>query len=288
MKQGVLVYNHFLKLESYLRNIRLFMQGCQQAGLLVELKSNAELACIVNSGFISRFPYQFAIFLDKDILLAQALEQNGVRVYNSSNAIRICDHKGLTQIQLAGSSIPMPLTYCGPFSYSNIGYSDLSFLQKESFPFPVVVKECYGSLGQQVSLAHDKTQLEQIVTRLSPAPFLIQEYLPDTDGSDIRLFVIGGKCVAGMKRTNPSDFRANTEQGGCCIPYQFTDKEAETAQKVCQIIGLDFAGIDFIYSRGTHYFIEANSNAMVHNLMECTGINLPFLIAQMIRDDQNL
>lgn len=284
--QGVLIYNAFLKTPSYLENIQLFEAGLLRAGLEVRSCSNAEIRLLIDQGQLAAPPFTFAVFFDKDLTLAYSLEHLGIRVYNRADAIRICDSKSLTHALLANRKIPMPQTYLAPFTFANIGYPDLSFLDDLEVPFPLVVKECFGSWGQQVRLCRSRQELDCVVRQISPAPFLIQAYLADTAGSDIRLYVIGGKVCGAMKRENQGDFRANAELGGVGSSYDPPQDAVAMAETACRALELDFAGVDLVQSGGKFYLLEVNSNALVCQFAKATGIDVPRLVGNYIAAHQ--
>lgn len=97
----------------------------------------------------------YALFWDKDVRLARALEAMGVRLYNTAAAVAVCDDKAATHLELARRGVPMPRTLVAPMTYVNMDAQGDAFLRRgaETLGFPLVVKECFGSLGGQVYLA---------------------------------------------------------------------------------------------------------------------------------------
>lgn len=218
---------------------------------------------------------EFVIFMDKDVRLAQALEQSGLRLFNTAKAIEICDDKSLTALAIAGLGIDMPKTILGPKTFDGIGYSSLGFLKEvqQTISFPIVVKECFGSFGQQVALAQDAEQLARIVSQTTKA-LIFQEFIAESAGRDVRINVVGGCVVAAMLRTNPNDFRANVTNGASMQAYQPTTEETSMALQVCAAVGVDFAGVDLLFGKDGPVFCELNASAHIENIYQCTGIDV--------------
>ena len=266
---GVIIYNHSLKTESYMENIQIFRQ---QSNL--EAVGNDYVKMILTANKKPEFDY--CIFLDKDIQLAYYLEKNGVKVYNSAKSIAICDNKAYTHLFLEGT-VPMPKTYIPPMSYKNPDFYS-------PFPYPFIVKECYGSWGEQVYMVHDDKEFENLIHKLGKKPYIIQEYCK-AEGTDYRLYTIGGKVVAAIERKNKKDFRANCELGGIAEKISPTKEMIEIAETSSKKLGLDFGGIDIIKCDNGYKFIEANSSAMVKNLYNQTGVEIPKLLSEHIKQD---
>ena len=230
----------------------------------------------------------YVLFWDKDIRLARALESAGIRVFNNPDAIRICDDKALTFSKLSGI-VRMPVTYNVPFTYETTGYIDTAFLDniEASLKYPYVLKECFGSFGTGVYLIQSRQQCTDVLRAVSGRPCIIQEYIGtgavngSYTGQDVRIYVVGDRCVAAMKRSNDHDFRANIAGGGHAMAYTPCDEECMIALKVCNALKLDHAGVDILTgSDGAPVLCEVNSNAHFKGLCECTGVNIPRLIIE--------
>ena len=177
----------------------------------------------------------FVLFLDKDIHLARQLELLGLPVYNRSEAIDVCDSKAKTHQALANHGIPMPKTIFPPFTYEGIQRQNFDAFSRigQALGYPLVVKEAYGSFGQQVYLIQTENELIELVKKLKHKPFILQEFIEKSRGRDIRINVVGDKVIAAMKRTSEHDFRANMTNGGQGSPYTPTEAEAELAIRCC-------------------------------------------------------
>jgi ribosomal protein S6--L-glutamate ligase/gamma-F420-2:alpha-L-glutamate ligase len=109
---------------------------------------------------------------------------------------------------------------------------------------------------------------------LGDRPYLIQQYIQTSQGKDVRVEVVGGRVIAAMLRTNPSDYRSNITSGGTAQPYTVNMQQAQLAIDACRALGLDFGGVDILFGPNEMPILcEVNSNAHFKNLYDCTGVN---------------
>src|SRR5690625_2174137 len=230
----------------------------------------------------------YVVFTDKDIYLAKQLELLGIRVFNSSETIEISDDKIKTYQLLASENITIPKTIIAPKAYSNNGRIDQNYIQKiiNTMDFPFVLKEAFGSFGEQVYLIHDEIELLHLMEKLQGKPYVFQEFIKSSYGVDLRLQVVGNEVVAAMKRTSDHDFRANVTSGGKMKKYVPTKVEKEVAIKAAEALGADFAGVDLLFGQnGEPIVCEVNSNAHIRNLLEGTGINVADYMIDYIMEE---
>jgi gamma-F420-2:alpha-L-glutamate ligase len=254
----------------------LFLKHCCD----VEVVSTAEIYPIIqNNGSIeikglSRS--DFILFWDKDVLLAQVLEKAGHKLYNSSKAIQICDNKIYTHNYLSGHNIKMPKTLPMPLVFEGSPYYNETFINnaEKEIGYPMIIKEAYGSFGQQVYLCYDRRQVDALVKKLKYKPYLFQQFISESKGRDIRIFVVGGKVVASMLRENDNDFRANISIGGKMTAITPPKEYMDVAVKAANIIGLDYCGVDLLIGSGGPLLCEVNSNAHFKNIQICSGIDV--------------
>ena len=104
---------------------------------------------------------------------------------------------------------------------------------------------------------------------------MFQEFIAESAGRDIRLQVVGDRVIAAMLRfSETGDFRAGITSGGSMKPYEPTEEQKKLAVLVCKTLGLDFAGVDFLFGKnGEPILCEVNSNAHFKNLYDCTGVD---------------
>jgi RimK family alpha-L-glutamate ligase len=287
---GILVVNEFLHSNKFNEIHNWLLEAAKKYKIELQLKTNAELLIDI-SGRSNNLLADFILFWDKDVRLAYYLEQLGYPVFNCSKAIEICDDKALTHLTLMNSGIPMPKTIIAPKTFENIGYTNYDFLHETAkrIGFPMVVKESFGSFGQQVYLVKDFTELIEKVKQIGTKPVLFQEFIKSSFGKDIRLQVVGGKVIAGMYRySEHGDFRANLSIGGRMRAYEPSLEQCKLALRCCEMIGLDFAGVDLLFGENEDPIVcEINSNAHFKNIYDCTGVNAAEAIMIHIRQKLN-
>ena len=257
---GFLVVNAYLKGEKFDTLHKHLVNCAESMGILLKIKNNEDML------FCDETP-DFVLFWDKDVNLAKTLEGKGIPVFNPSEAIALCDDKAKTYLALDGI-VKQPETIIAPLSFFDADYSEFVKKAAEKLGLPLVFKECCGSFGEQVFLCES---VNEVLSRVSGKPFLLQEFIAESKGEDVRLEIVGGKCVAAMKRQNKNDFRSNITNGATAVPYTPTDNEIALAQKACDTLGLTFGGVDIL--RGG-YVCEVNSNAHIINLLEVTKIDV--------------
>ena len=285
MLKGLMVVNAFLRTTKFDDLYHTLLDAAEQCGMALDVATNAELTPAVYTGRFDPASYNFVLFWDKDAQLAAQLENLGMRVFNSAQSILACDDKALTYLKLQPHGIPMPRTVLAPKTFTNIGYPDLSFVDAavSELGLPIVLKECFGSFGQQVYLFDDTEALKQKVCDLAGTPLLFQALIKESYGHDTRINVVGGRVVASMlRRSTDGDFRSNLTRGGAMEKYTPTPTEAALAVRATALLGLDFAGVDILFGKDGPVLCEVNSNAHFKTTLECTGVNMALEIMRHI------
>lgn len=286
-QKGLIVVNTYEVFPSVEHMVSRLKEEFAELGIVFDVLSSGELPLWVSEdGKIQHgeLPYDFAIYLDKDPYVASMLEDAGLRLFNKADAIRLCDDKMLTYLSLSDKGIKMPKTISGPLRYSKKD-SDVFLKRIEaSFSFPIVVKENYGSLGRNVYLVQNKTELKELENHLSYSPRLYQELIASSFGVDNRIIVIGGKAIAWMKRKSDNgDFRSNIALGGHGEGVNLPQNYIMMAENCAKILCLDYAGIDILNGPdGEPILCEVNSNAFIKGIEEVTGINVAKAYADYI------
>ena len=280
---GWLVVNEFLNNNKFNEIHRWLVDAAIKQNISLEIKTNGELMVILSNRTEKAAKYNipevdFILFWDKDIRLAYYLEQLGYKVFNSAKSIAISDDKSLTHLTLMPEGIPMAKTIIAPMTFENIGFTNLNFIDKvvRQLGFPLVLKEAFGSFGQQVYLIEDMKKLLEKLSSLGARPIIFQEYIKSSHGRDLRLQVVGKQVVASMMRISQTgDFRANLSIGGKMEAYKPTKEQCELAIQSSRIMGLDFAGVDLLFGEDDQVLVcEVNSNAHFKNIYDCTGVNV--------------
>ena len=287
---GWIIYNGNLPGNKFLDYAEMIQESATKQGIDMKiLKNNALLSLLATDqlGIVqldkADLP-DFVVFADKDIYLARQLELLGITVFNSSKAIEISDDKIASYQYMATHNIPMPKTIVAPKIFTT-GNIDHKLVEKaiEQLGLPLIIKEAFGSFGEQVYLLHS---LEEIITKIDAIqgkPYLFQQFIPSSYGRDLRLQVVGNQVVAAMERVNINDFRANVTSGGAMSMYTPTKEEAVLAVAATKAINADFAGVDLLIGPDDKRLVcEINSNAHIRNLLDCTGINAADYIMEHI------
>lgn len=279
--KGWIIYNGNLPSTKFLDYAQMIQKAASSINVETTIYKNNELLSFLAENELDILQVNkqqmpdFAFFADKDIYLARQLEMLGIRVFNSSNTIRISDDKIESYQYLAAKNLPIPKTILAPKIFYS-GKIDEAFLMKvtEKLGLPLIIKEAFGSFGEQVYLLHTLEEIMIKVSELQGKPFLFQQFIASSHGRDLRLQVVGDHVVAAMKRENQNDFRANVTTGGEMETYTPSNAEISLAVAAAKAIGADFAGVDLLIGHNdTRYICEINSNAHIRNLLDCTGIN---------------
>lgn len=283
--KGLILVNAYTQSEHELNQPRRIMAELESLGVACDLQRNNVVPAFLLGGIRSdaASAYDFCVYLDKDKYVPRLLERAGLRLFNRAQAVEVCDDKMLTHIALAGI-VPMPATIPAPLCYTAGAPLSEELLGRveELLGYPVVVKECYGSLGKGVYLARDRAQLREIASRLQGKPHLFQKYIAESAGQDLRVIVIGGRAVGAMRRISQGDFRSNAELGGRGETARLDPAVAAICERAAQALGLDYCGVDLLFSADGPLLCEVNSNAFFGTFERVTGINVARLYAEHI------
>lgn len=282
--KGIIITNPFDRSETQINKVKRMTDEFGGLGADVSVIPNDRFLTHVDSGkTVNTVNADFVLYFDKDKYTARMLEASGIRVFNRACATEICDDKMLTHIALADAGISMPTTLSGALCYVKDGEIDDGYLNSaaDKLSFPLVVKECYGSYGEQVYLVKDFDELKSTVSGIKGKPYLFQQFIAKSSGRDMRVIVIGGKVACGMIRQSLTDFRSNVKRGGKAAAVDVPRDIAELCEKAARIIGLDYCGIDILLGE-TPTLCEVNSNAMFSAMEQATGVNVARLYAEHI------
>jgi ribosomal protein S6--L-glutamate ligase len=152
---------------------------------------------------------------------------------------------------------------------------------------PAIIKVARGALGRGVVLAETRKAAKAVMQAfyVEGVNFLVQEYIAESAGTDIRAFVVNGKVVASMKRQSlDDDFRSNLHQGGEGTAIKLTDEERKTAQKAARAMGLSICGVDMLRSERGPLVLEVNSSPGF-DIEKVTGHNVAAKIIEYIEQN---
>lgn len=211
--------------------------------------------------------------------VVRQFEMMGVFCLNESVAISRSRDKLRSLQLLSRKGIGLPVT---GFASSPADTEDLLDLVGGA---PVVVKLLEGTQGKGIVLAETRKAAESVVEafRGLEANFLVQEFVEEAGGSDIRCFVVGDKVVASMKRQAPEgEFRSNLHRGGHAQVVKITPEERSTAVRAAKIMGLNVAGVDILRSNHGPVVMEVNSSPGLEGIEEATGKDVASIIIEHI------
>lgn len=195
-------------------------------------------------------------------------ELMGTSTPNPSDAILRARDKLRAHQLLAAQGIHMPLTVFGD------NPDDTSDLLKLLGPAPHVIKLTESTQGAGVILAEKLSASRGVTEALRGlyANFLVQEFIAEAGGADVRCFVVGGKVVAAMRRQAPAgDFRSNLHRGGSAVGVRPSRAECEVALRATQVLGLGVAGVDLIRSDRGPLVLEVNASPGLEGIEAASG-----------------
>ncbi len=206
-------------------------------------------------------------------------EVAGIYTINGSVAITRSRDKLRAHQLLAKKNIGMPKT----------GYAHSANATSELIKFvggaPLIVKVLNGTQGKGVLLAETNKAAESLINAFLnlQANFLVQEFIKEADGSDIRCFVIGDKVFAAMKRQGAEgDFRSNLHSGGVAEVVKLRPEERAAAVKAAKCLGLEVAGVDIVRSAHGPLVLEVNSSPGLEGIENVTGKDVAGAIIEHI------
>jgi ribosomal protein S6--L-glutamate ligase len=203
----------------------------------------------------------------------------GVNPPNSSDAVlRARDKLRSLQI-LAAQGIAMPVTVFGDNPDDT---EDLLAMLGEP---PHVIKLNEGSQGTGVVLAEKRSASKSVIEAFRGlyANFLVQEFIAEAKGCDLRCFVVGGKVVAAMQReASPGDFRANLHRGGSAVKIKPSAAEKQIAVRAAAALGLGVAGVDLLRSERGPLVLEVNASPGLEGIEAATGVDVASAIVELL------
>ena len=221
--------------------------------------------------------YQKAVF--------RHLERMGVLFINGSDSIDNVKDKLYTMQILSQNNVPHPKTMLvkNPI--------DSDYVER-NIGFPIVVKSLSGTHGKGVYLAENKRNFEQLVEMMEQFNerfnIILQEFVEDSHGKDLRIIVVGGKVIGAMKReSTDGDFRANVTRGGGAKPVELDEQMEYLALESTKLLGLDIGGVDLLYDNGGYKICEVNSSPGFRGMEKYTEIKVAEQIVTYVKNKLN-
>jgi|TARA_B100000900_G_scaffold335586_1_gene297144 ribosomal protein S6--L-glutamate ligase len=190
---------------------------------------------------------------------------------NTSDAIANSRDKLRSLQILAEAGINMPIT--GFASHTK----DIEGVIESVGSTPLIMKLLQGTQGQGIVLAETRKAAESVMSafRQLDADIMVQEFIKESGGTDIRAFVVGDEVVASMKRIAPEgEFRSNVHRGGTMEKVQLTSEEENMAVNASRILGLSIAGVDLMRSNRGPLILEVNSSPGLQGIESCSEVDV--------------
>jgi ribosomal protein S6--L-glutamate ligase len=223
--------------------------------------------------------------------VVRQLEVMGVFAANGSQAISRSRDKLRCLQLLAREGVDLPRT---GFVHSA---KDVDAVIEAVGGAPLVIKLIEGTQGIGVVLAETQKAAQSVIEafRGLDAYILVQEFIKEAGGADLRAFVVGGEVVAAMRRqAKQGEFRANLHRGGSAEPIELTEEERHTALEAARIMGLHVAGVDLLRSSRGPLVLEINSSPGLEGIEKASGVDIAGKIIELLErrvespDGQNM
>ncbi|HVV69050.1 MAG TPA: 30S ribosomal protein S6--L-glutamate ligase [Gammaproteobacteria bacterium] len=216
--------------------------------------------------------------------LVRQFESMGVYCVNRSIAITRARDKLRCLQLLSNKGLGLPIT---GFSHSP---GDIKDLIKMVGGPPLVIKLLEGTQGIGVVLAETHKAAESVIEAFLglKVNIMVQEYIKESGGADLRCLVVGGKVIAAMQRkAKPGEFRSNIHRGGTGSEVELTPEELKTAVLAANLTGLNIAGVDMLRSERGPLIIEVNSSPGLEGIERTTGKDVAGAIIEFVERNSN-
>ncbi len=280
-EKGLVIINGYVQEEKFFRQGRRIVDALERRGAEVTLVKNGDISVCINERGAPTCARaegcSFAVYLDKDKYLGKALENCGLRLFNSARSVELCDDKLTTYTALQNRGLRLVQSIPAPLCYTVGAKINENFLEAvaEKFGFPLVAKKSYGSFGSGVRLISDYAELCQVEGEWLNIPHFYQKFVRVAAGRDVRVIVVGGRAIGGMERVaKKGEFRSNIELGGVGRAISLTATLRENAERAAQALGLEYCGVDLLEDEQGVLLCEVNSNAFFEGFERATGIDV--------------
>ncbi len=222
-------------------------------------------------GFDCIIPRIGASSLAHSVGMLRQFELSGVPCLNSSESICTSKDKFHAHQALAagGVRVPHTLTTRDP--------NQIPALIKELGGPPIIIKVLKGTQGLGVVVADTVASAMSMIQAMWSLnqEIAVQEYIAEANGSDVRVFIVGGEIIGAMRRQAPvNDFRSNLHRGGTSSTVNLTDELRTSALRAAEILDLDIAGIDILESSRGPLVLEANASPGLQGIEATTNVDV--------------
>lgn len=208
------------------------------------------------------------------LMVLRHLELMQCNMINNVKSLENSRDKLRTYQALASKNLPIPKTMLVRFPSKDPKYDGNVDTIIKHFTFPVILKLGSGSKGKGVMLVNSEESFKDIFDMLDQSnPLLVQEFIKNSSGKDIRVIVVGNKVVSAMMRVAKKGFKSNFHQGGYVKSIEITEELEKLAVQAARIVGLQIAGIDLLIGEEKHVICEVNASPGFEGFEMATGVN---------------
>tara|TARA_B100000900_G_scaffold126172_1_gene106487 strand:+ start:7150 stop:8106 length:957 start_codon:yes stop_codon:yes gene_type:complete len=218
---------------------------------------------------------------EEGVRRVRQFERMGVIVMNSSDGITRSRDKLIACQMMSSGNIPVPITA------QVVSWEDTNRAISRVGGIPCVVKATEGTHGAAVFLAKTNQHARQLVYQMLERDMrpLVQEYIEESHGKDIRALVVGGKVVACMRRrANGDEFRSNFHLGGNVEKVTIDPDYEKIAIKAARILGLEIAGVDLLESDRGALVLEVNSSPGLEGIEKASEVNVAAAVSERLNE----
>lgn len=275
-----------------LYSTKRLQEAAAQAGISCDVIDHAKCSVVIQEGkpeiiykgkllkeYTAVIPRIGASLTFYGTAVVRQFEVQGVWVANSSQSIvRSRDKLRAMQI-LSREGIGLPKTVFAKFPKDH----EVDELIRAVGGPPIVIKLLEGTQGVGVVLAENFRSAKSVIEAFSGVQenILIQEFIAEAEGADIRAIVVGNRVIAAMKRQGlKGDFRSNLHRGGSSEPVKLSEEEKRTALRAAQALNLQVAGVDMLRSHRGPLILEVNSSPGLRGIETATGLDVAWSIVR--------
>lgn len=269
--KGLILYRHgmkglttedysILRLLDVAKKRKIYLDVISMNQIDVVVASNKECTILIDGAdrglpdFV--LPQMGALTTHYGLSVLRQWEGLGVHIYNNPIGISVAGDKFHTHQLLMQNNLPTPKTMIGNFPI------DAQIVRRE-IGFPLVIKSTTGSCGVGIYLCEDEQSFEDVTELVyinNPnAQLIFQEFIEKSRGTDLRVFVLGGRIIGCMQRMSAGNFKANYSKGGSVKNFECVPELESLALKAADLVGLEMAGVDFLFDDDGFKICEVNS-----------------------------
>ena len=230
----------------------------------------------ISNGKKLKFP-DFVIMRDYDFAISMQLENLGIKVINSTLSMMNSQNKAVTSQLLVKNKVSTP-----KFVFTK--YKNYELIHRYFDYKKFVMKKIDGSQGIGVYLIKNEEDYNKAYDEINDIYFC-QEFIENSYGKDIRVYVLGKKVLGCVKRISDNSFKSNFSLGGKVEKYDIDDSIIELSVNAAKAIGLDFCGIDLLITEDSYTVCEVNGNAGFRTITQVSDIDIPMELFKWIKEN---